>query len=231
MGSIENKGIEAVLNFKVVERKDFTFNFGVNATINKNEITGLSKTSDKNSVGILTGGIAGGTGNTVQVHTVGYPAYSFYVYKQVYNENGKPIEGAYVDRNGDGNISADDLYRYKSPNAKLYMGFNPQFTYKNWSLNMVMRASFGNYVYNNTASGAVYQNVNWSGYLLNIPTSVLKTNFVGAENVSYLLRSDYWVENALFLRMDNISLAYRFKRFMHDKVGLSLSANAQNVFG
>jgi len=230
VGSIENKGVEAVLNFKIVDRKDFTFNFGVNATINKNEITNLSKTSEKNSVGILTGGIAGGTGNTVQVHTVGYPAYSFYVYKQVYDENGKPIEGAYVDRNGDGNISADDLYRYKAPNAKLYMGFNPQFTYKNWSLNMVMRASFNNYVYNNTASGAVYQNVNWSGYLLNIPTSVLKTNFVGAENVSYLLRSDYWVENASFLRMDNISLAYRFKRFMHEKVGLSLSANAQNVF-
>lgn len=230
VGSIENTGIEAALNLKVVEREDFSFSFGVNATFNRNKITSLSKTSEKNSVGILTGGIAGGTGNTIQVHTVDYPAYSFYVYKQVYDEQGHPIEGAYVDRTGDGNISADDLYRYKSPNPKVYLGFTPKFTYKNWTLNMVMRASIGNYVYNNTASGAVYQNVNWSGYLLNIPSSVLKTNFVGASNVSYLLRSDYWVENASFVRMDNISLAYRFKRFMNEKVGLSLSANAQNVF-
>ena len=230
VGSIENTGVEAALNFKVIERKDFTFSFGVNATVNRNEITSLSKVSNESSVGILTGGIAGGTGNTIQVHTVNHPAFSFYVYQQVYDENGSPIENAFVDRNGDGNISSDDWYRYKSPNPKLFMGFSPQFTYKNWSLNMVMRANFGNYVYNNTAAGAVYQNVNWSGYLLNIPSSVLKTNFRGSDNMSDLLHSDYWVENASFARMDNISLSYRFKRFMNEKIGLNISANAQNVF-
>ncbi|WP_207436356.1 SusC/RagA family TonB-linked outer membrane protein [Sabulibacter ruber] len=228
VGSLENKGLEFGVNVKAITKPDFTWDFSFNATFNRNEITNLSKTQDTASVGQPVGGVAGGTGNTVQIHTVGYPTFSYYLFKQVYDENGRPMEGFYVDLNNDGVINEKDLYRYKSPAPLTSLGFSSQVAYKKLSMSFTMRANLGNYVFNNTRANAVSNNVTWAGYLLNIPSSYLETRFTGVDDRR--LRSDLWVENASFLRLDNINLSYDFGRVMKERVGLRLSASAQNVF-
>jgi len=228
VGNLENKGLELALNFKPVAQENFTWDFGFNATFNRNKITNLSKTQDSASVGQVAGSVAGGTNNAVQIHTVGYPTFSYYLLKQVYNEDGTPMEGFYVDLNNDGVINEQDLYRYQSPAPKASLGFNSQLAYKKWSMSFTMRANLGNYVYNNTRANAVSNNVTWPGYLLNIPSSYLETRFTGNDNNR--LRSDLWIENASFLRLDNLNFGYDFGRIMNEKAGLRLSASAQNVF-
>lgn len=228
VGSIENRGLEAVLNFNALNTENLSWDIGINGTYNENEITNLSKVQDETSVGIPVGGIGGGVGNTIQIHSVGFPRNAFYVYKQVYNENGRPIELLYADVNGDDVFNNDDFYRYKSPDPKLFFGFNSQLTYKQWYLGFVMRGSVGNYVYNNIKANAFYDNVDWIGYLLTIPSSVLDTDF--ESEVAERLYSDHFIENASFLRMDNINLAYNFGGIWNDKLNLRLSANVQNAF-
>jgi iron complex outermembrane receptor protein len=229
VGNIVNKGVEALVNFNVVDNERVGVSFGVNATYNQNTITNLSKVEDASSVGILTGGIAGGTGNTVQVHTVGYTPYSFYLYKQVYDESGRPLQGVYADLNGDGVISENDLYRSHSPAPKYILGFNSQLRYEKWSLGFVMRANVGNYMYNNVASNnGTRKNIAFTGYLNNMSTSVLATDFTG-NDPNYLF-SDYYLENASFLRMDNLNLGYNFGAMLRDKINLRVSASIQNVF-
>ncbi|RMD74184.1 MAG: TonB-dependent receptor, partial [Bacteroidetes bacterium] len=124
VGNMVNRGVELTLNGTLLQADDFNWDFGFNATWNQNEITKLTASDDPTYQGVLVGGISGAVGNTIQIHSVGYPANSFYVFEQVYDENGKPIEGLYVDRNGDGQINSEDLYRYKKPQPDLFLGFN-----------------------------------------------------------------------------------------------------------
>jgi TonB-dependent starch-binding outer membrane protein SusC len=158
---------------------------------------------------------------------VGYPANSFYVYEQVYDANGKPIEGLYVDRNGDGQITSQDKYHYKKSAPDVFMGFNSKLFWNNWDFGFAGRISLGNYVYNNVWSAtASLNNLYWSSnYLLNPNKNVLETRF---ENPTYW--SDYYVKNGSFLRMDNISLGYTFKNLNDNKMSLRLYGTAQNVF-
>lgn len=226
VGNIENKGVEFALNANPVSTSRFNWDAGFNITYNKSKITNLSKVNDPNSQGILVGVISGGVGNNVQIHTVGYAPYSFYLYKQLYDKDGKPEEGKYEDVTGDGNISNEDKVRFKSPDPKVFLGFNSQFSYDKWSLSFALRGSFGNYVYNNVSSdNGAYRNFSFSNYLTNVSSSVLKTNFATSQ-----FFSDYYLENASFVRMDNISLGYNFGRIMKNKVGLRLAASVQNVF-
>ena len=153
---------------------------------------------------VTTGGISAGTGNTVQAHAVGQPASSFYVYQQVYDKNGKPIENLFVDRNGDGVVNESDKYFYKKPTADVLMGFTSKLIYKAWDLSFSLRASFNNYVYNDVESnnsdmGTLYAP---SNFLVNRPTMVLANNFQGTGN---FYMSDYYVHNATFLKCDNIT--------------------------
>ncbi|SHN30476.1 TonB-dependent receptor [Chitinophaga sp. CF418] len=226
IGSLENRGVEFIINATPIETKDFRWDAGFNVTYNKNKILSLSKAKSDTSVGIATGGISGGTGNTIQINSVGHQINSFYVYKQVYDKNGKPIEGVYEDTNGDGAITSDDKYRYKSSNPLVYLSFNSQFNYKKWSLGFSMRSNLGNYIYNNQASNnGSYKTFQNSNYLANLSRSVLSTKFATTQ-----YWSDYYVENGSFLRMDYINLGYDFGRLMHDKLGLRLNFNVQNVF-
>lgn len=220
VGNIENKGVEFVLNASPVQRKDINWDMSFNITYNENKITNLTKVKDPNFPGVLVGGIAGGVGNTIQIHTVGYPTYSFFVYKQVYDKSGKPIEALYADLNKDGKITPEDRYRYKSPEPNVFFGFSSQLSYKKWSLGFVMRGSIGNYMYNNFNSNyGAYRAFSFPNYLSNVSSSVLNTNFR-----EFQLFSDYYVENASFLRMDNINIGYNFGKL------LRLSANVQNAF-
>jgi TonB-dependent starch-binding outer membrane protein SusC len=225
VGNIENQGLEFAVSATPIRNKDFTWDLSYNFTYNTSEITNLSKIKDPNAIGNLVGGISGGVGNTIQIHTVGYAPFSFYVYKQVYDQNGKPIEGLYVDGNKDGASNDKDKYRYKNPQPKYFMGLSSQFGYKKWSLSFAARASFDNYIYNNfNSTSGTYQNFGFPNYLGNVSSDVLNTGFTVPR-----LWSDYYIENASFVRMDNINLGYNVGK-IGKKSTLRVSANVQNVF-
>jgi TonB-dependent starch-binding outer membrane protein SusC len=225
VGNIENKGLEFSLNASPIRGKNFTWDLAYNFTYNESKITNLSKIKDPNAVGNLVGGISGGVGNTIQVHTVGYAPSTFYVYKQVYDQNGKPIEGLYVDMNKNGVSNEQDKYRYKNPQPKYFMGLSSQFGYKKWSLSFAARASFDNYMYNNfNSNSGTYQNFGFPNYLGNVSRDVLTTGFTVPR-----LWSDYYIENASYVRMDNINLGYNVGRIFRNST-LRVSANVQNVF-
>jgi len=183
---------------------------------------------DPSFKGNPTGRISGATGQTIEINSVGYQPQAYFVFKQVYDEKtGKPIEGLYDDVNRDGAINDNDKYRYKSPFAPYTMGLTNNLSYKNWSLNMVFRANIGNYLYNNIQSdlGVTRNILNPLVFIQNAPAAALKTGFV---NNQY--QSDYYIENASFLKMDNIGLTYNAGKVFNNKVGLILGANCQNVF-
>lgn len=209
IGDLENRGVELSINTIPYQANKVTWELGANFTANRNKITRLQATDDPNYRGIAVGGIDGGVGNTIQIHSVGYPANSFYVYEQVYSEDGLPIEGLYVDRNGDGQITPADQYRYRNPVANLLMGFYTNLTVGRFDISAGGRASFGNYVYNNgqsnqTAFNNLYRS---TGYLDNIQSSYTGIGF----NVPQYF-SDHFVQDASFLRFDHVTLGYNFAK-------------------
>jgi TonB-dependent starch-binding outer membrane protein SusC len=224
VGNLENKGAEFSINGKIIEKTDLEWQVGFNATYNVNKITKLTAVDDPKYKGVLVGGTGGGVGNTIQIHSVGYPSYAFYVQQQVYNVDGTPIEGLYVDRNKDGVINGDDRYRYKKPAPTVFMGFSSLLRYKQFDLNLNGRISLDNYVYNNVAAGATYANVAASGYLSNRPKYVTASNF---ENSQYY--SDYYMENGSFLKLDNLSVGYNFNSLLQNKLKARVSLTAQNL--
>lgn len=226
VGTLEVKGLEVNLTGRPISTEDSFWEIGFNLSHNVNEITKLTTVDDPNYIGVETGGIAGGTGNTVQIHSVGYPRSSFYVFEQVYDEEGNPIEGLYVDRNDDGVINDDDKYRYHSPDPDVTLGLSSRFEYQNWDASFSARANLGNYVYNNVASSnSFYSDMLYTQYIRNAPTSIFDTNFSTEQ-----FHSDHYVENASFLRMDNITLGYTFGNLFEGISSLRLSAAVQNAF-
>ena len=228
IGNMQNSGVEFTLDLKPVVTKDWNWDFNFNVATNKNKITKLTVTDDPNYPGILVGGISGGVGNTVQVQSVGYPMNSFYVYQQVYDANGNPIEGLYVDRNHDGKITDADRYRYKSANPDVTFGVSTTLKFKQWTLATAGHASIGNYMYDNIASNrGVYNNLYRpeGPYLGNVTTSVYDVNFT---NQQYL--SDYYVKNASFFKLDYLTLSYSFGNVIKSTTDLRLSFTVNNVF-
>ena len=148
-----------------------------------------------------------------------------------YDENGKPIQNAFVDRNNDGQITEADRYlTHKSPMAKVYMGFSSQFSYKKWDLGFNLRANFGNYVYNGVASGnSTSNNYGGKGFITNLYNGFQDTGFT-LLNTSEQMASDYFLENASFLKMDNLTLGYSFQNLFAAKLSGRISASVQNVF-
>lgn len=224
VGSLKNTGAEFSLNLIPISKQDMSLNLGFNFTYNKNEITKLLLTDDPAYIGILYGD--GMTGQK-QVTRVGYPAYSFFVNKQVYDSNGNPIEGLYVDLSGKGgtvNGNNADKYIYHNPVADVLLGFSFRFNYKNFDLSASSRASLGNYVYNQIAAGSSYDQMYQIGYWKNFPTYLNDTKFVKRQ-----FTSDYFVENASFFKLDNITAGYNFNNII-DKMNARLSFTVQNVF-
>ncbi len=227
IGSLENKGVEFTITGKPVSTKDFTWDISYNATYNNNKITKLTGTGANTPV--TDRNISSGTGNYVQVQQVNFPAYSYFVYQQVYDANQKPIEGLYVDRNGDGKINDNDRYYHHNPAPDVTMGLSSKLVYKEFDFGVSLRASLGNYVYNDVAANRANVGASgvWStsGFFVNKPTSALKTNFVGKTNWYF---SDYYVQNASFVRVDNITVGYTFKNLFHVISSGRLSATVQN---
>lgn len=210
VGNLENKGVEASINVIAIDNKDWTWDFGLNYTWNKNKITKLTASSDPEYVGVLTGGISGGVGNTIQVQQVGKPMNSFYVYQQVYDKNGKPIEGEYVDRNADGIINDKDLYVYHKASPDIYLGFNTTLRYKKWTLSAAARAAFGNYVYNNIASkNSMLADLWTNSFISNVVDGAVENGF---QQGQYL--SDMYVKRADYFKLDKVTLAYNFTDYL-----------------
>lgn len=225
LGNFTTQGVEFAITGDIIRSNSgLNWNANYNVTFLGQEITNLALDAD-----ILVGGIAGGVGNTIQIHRVGFAPYMFHVYKQVYDENGKPIEGGYADLNGDNQINQDDRYLHKNGIPDLTMGFLSNFSYRNFDLSFNLRAAFGHYIYSNVNStGAQLANIQLNNVLSNIPVSTLDTEFQTTENV---ILSDYWLEKGDYLKLDNITLGYRFKNPPIKQVkNLRVSAGVQNVF-
>ena len=226
VGNMQDKGAELSINAKIINTNDIAWSAGVNATINRNKITNLSEVPNPNYPGLPVGNISGGIGTYIQLDQIGYPKNSFFTYQQVYNANGKPLDGVYVDRNGDGIINSSDLYVGQSPDPQEYFGINSELRVKKWSAGFSARASLGNYVYNNVASSTGFVSSLLNPISLNNGSSnVLQTGFANAQ---YL--SDYYIQNASFFRMDNIHIGYNFGRVLKNTGDLRITGNVQNVF-
>lgn len=231
IGSLKNSGLEIMVNAHPVVTKDFSWTVNYNFTYNKNEITKLTTGSDFSLAG---SSISAGLSNQVQVNKVGYAANSFYVYQQVYDEKGKPIEGLFVDRNADGVINADDKYVYKKPTADVTMGLTNKFIYKNWDFSFTLRASLNNYLYYDFLSG--HANVSKTGIYANsaFNNTTAEAIRLGFQGKTDYYMSDYFVRNASFLRCDNINLGYSFNHLFatdsYNGVGGRVFVLVQNPF-
>lgn len=236
IGSLSNMGVEVAMDWKVIRTNDWFWSLNYNFTYNHNKITDLTGGADP-SYFVPTGGISSGISNNVQAHAVGHPASSFYVYQQVYDENGKPIEGLVVDRDGNGVITENDKYFYKSPAAPVTMGLSSRLEYKNWDFGFTLRASLGNYVFNDFEAGAsncnpaeISKEIGGGWYQTNRPLMVLDKNW---QTYDWVL-SDYFVHNASFLKCDNITLGYTFQNLFkggnYQGISGRIYATASNVF-
>ncbi|OIQ30085.1 MAG: SusC/RagA family TonB-linked outer membrane protein [Bacteroidetes bacterium MedPE-SWsnd-G2] len=224
VGSTRSKGIEVAINGTAIQKEDITWDLGFNVTFQDVEITKLSLGDDPNFF-ISQGGISGGTGNTIQLWKDGLDPSTFYVYRQVYDSDGKPIEGAYVDVNGDNQITEADKQAYKKATPDAYVGLTSNFTWKNLDFNFTFRGSFGNYVYNNVASNNGTTRTITDAPSNNYPnahSSVLDTGF---QNSQFF--SDYYVQRADFVKLDNISVGYLVPG---EKLDFRASLTATNIW-
>lgn len=225
VGNVDSKGIEVSLNATPVQTKDWEWNLSYNFTWQNMKVKNLSLTQGGSQTNVKVGPSI--DAYQFQVLSEGYEPYMFYVYHQLYDsETGKPIEGAYADLNGDGEINDGDLYRYHSPAPKYIMGLSTSLRYKQLTLGMSFRANIDNYVYNGMGmSTGAWETVSYNNSQLNnLNTSFLKTGF---KTRQYL--SDYYVENASFLKLDNLSLSYNVGK-INKWASLTVSAMVQNVF-
>ena len=223
IGQFTSRGVEFSIGTQAINTEKFSWDLNYNFSINETKIDELAGRQD-----IEVGGISGGTGSRAQVHSEGYAPYSFYAYKQLYNEEGAPIEGAYADLNQDGTVNSLDRYIYKKPNENINMGLQSSMKYNKFDLTFNLRVKIGNYMYNNVnSSRAQYNLLQATEALGNVPTSVLESNFNETSNV---LLSDYYIENASFLKMDNMNLGYTFDKFKNERANIRLWTGVQNVF-
>ena len=223
IGDMNIKGIEFSINYDVVRNENFNWNVGFNATSYERRI-------DQIALGTpILSGFAPGTGGTSQISQEGFTPNSFFVYKQLYSADGSPIEGAFADINGDGQINGDDRYIYKNGDPDLLLGFNTSLNYKSFDLSFNLRASFGNRIYNAVkADRSTFSRIE-NGVLENISPNVLFTEFVQPNNEASVL-SDMYIENGSFLRMDYATIGYTFKNWLGGKASVRLFSAVQNPF-
>jgi len=223
VGETTSKGLEFSLNGDIIKKEDFNWDLGFNITFQDVEITKLNLSGDP-SFFIPQGGIAGGVGNNIQLWRPGLDPSTFFVFRQVYDTNGNPIEGAYVDVNGDNQITEADRQAYKKATPDIFTGLTSNLNYKNLDFNFTFRGSFGNYVYDNVASdrGNITTVNNAPGdYYANAHSSVLDTNFNNQR-----LFSDYYIRSADFVKLDNVSIGYLVPG---EKITFRVSLTATNV--
>lgn len=231
IGEMENKGVEFALNFIPVRTKDWNLSIGFNGTFQDTKFTKLNNTNDPNYA-VYQGKPSKGTGGSdLVMHTVGCSPYTFYTFQQLYDAAGNPIQNAFVDRDGDGQITQSDRYNTgKSPMPDFFFGLNLKLSYKNWDFGFNGHGSIGNYAFNDyfSANSTADFDVN-SGILSNYATTVKKTGWV-LPNSGEQWYSDLFLEDASFFRMDDINLGYTFRNVGKSKTTIRLAAGVQNVF-
>ncbi len=229
IGSMVNKGVEFEFNAVAIDTRDWTWSIGANVAYNTTKITKLTASSN-DKAGVPTGPISGAVDSKIQMHQVGYAPNAYYVYQQVYDMDGRPIEGAYVDRSGDGRITADDMYYYKKPAADFTFGLNTTLSYKNWTFAASGHGSTGNWVYNNVASNNEKIMDLWlNGFAANRVNSAVWSDFKDGQFLT-----DYYIKDASFFKIDNITLGYTFPQIyksakLDRAMGLNIFATVQNV--
>ncbi|WP_396210181.1 SusC/RagA family TonB-linked outer membrane protein [Flavobacterium sp.] len=222
IGDMENRGIEFALNLTPIKTDNFEWNINYNIGFNHNEVI---KLPDNQPVG----GISTGVGNNVQMHAEGEQPYSFFVYKQIYDASGVPIEGAFADLNGDGQINDSDKYFYNDPFADILMGINTDFRYKNWDMAIISRVSLGNYIYNDVKASKGILDLavpSTNDYITNLHTDYLTSGFTTISDVTAL--SDHFIEDGSFFKIDNISIGYTAKQISKG-VDARFYGSVQNV--
>lgn len=229
VGSLRNKGIEFALNVIPVQTKDWNLSIGFNGTFQDTKFTKLNSTDDPNYYE-NTSGISHGTGAYVGRHQIGYAPYSYWVFQQLYDNEGMPIQNAFVDRNGDGVINTDDKYCVGSPNPKFFYGLNLKLSYKDWDFGFNGHGSAGYTVFNDFASNnsTAYFDIN-AGNLPNFAQAVKRTGFKALSGDNQFI-SDLYIENASFFRLDDINLGYTFRNLGKWEGNIRLAAACQNVF-
>lgn len=225
VGETVSRGIELGINVTPIKTKDFSWDVSANFTLSDVKITKLTLTDDPNFPGQLVGGIAGGVGNTIQINSLNAEPGSFYVLKQIVDASGNPLEGVYVDLNGDNIINDSDKYRFQSGTPDAFFGFTSSMSYKKLDFNFTLRGSLGNYMYNNfrSANGYGQAILNQIGdYYGNGSVDAINTGFINNQQFS-----DLYVENASFMKLDNVSLGYTIP---FEKITLRASLIGQNLF-
>jgi iron complex outermembrane receptor protein len=225
-GSFSTKGLEFNLNADVVKGDNFNWNVNFNATKFERRIESLPAGQTE----VFLGGSGAGFGGTSLIRRVGFTPDSFFVYKQLYNTDGSPLDGAFADLNGDGIVNENDRYLYKNADPDAVFGFSSNMNYKNFDFSFFLRASIGNRILNQVNATRAYSDyaVNNDGQLANIPNSFNNTGF--AVPTGLIALSDIYVENGSFLRMDNITLGYTFPEWLEGKASLRLFTGVQNAF-
>ncbi len=232
IGTMKNEGVEFGINAVAVQTQDFSWEVGYNLTWNTSNITKLTANFNPDYEGIVAATAPYGTNVVLSRHQVGQTPYNFWLFEQVYDENGNAIQNAVVDRNKDGQITdADRYFTGKSALADYYMGFSSQFKYKNWDMGFNLRASIGNYAFNaaNADNGSL-NNFGNQGFLTNYNKRAVEyTGFTATSSIDQKC-SDLFLEDASFLKMDNITLGYSFAKFASLPISGRVSASVQNVF-
>lgn len=222
VGDMSNKGIEILLNLDVIRNKNFTWNTSINLAHNKNKITKLSNdlySTDRVYVGDPW--IRGASGVTSHVVEEGYPVGQFFMLKcDGVDENGKFI---IEDINGDGQITDDDRTYCGDAQPDLTYGWNNTFSWKNWDASFFIRGTIGNKVLNNPV--AAYGN----------NTYISGSNAMKNDNLMTMRENSrvcsYYIEDASFARLDNMSIGYTFNTKKIDWLEKArVYVAAQNLF-
>jgi len=224
VGNVSSKGVELAINANIIDTADWSWTATFNATWQENKITNLSVVPGTEVADTPVGYMEA---TPVMVYKTGYSPRTFKVYKQIYDpETGLPVEGLYADLNGDGRITADDQYYYHHASPDWIFGLSTSLRYKKWTLSTALRAQVGNYIYNGYAANmGAWECVSWNtGQVNNLSQSFLETQFQRRQYAS-----DHYVENASFLKMDNLQLSYNFGKIARN-LDLHVSAMVQNVF-
>jgi iron complex outermembrane receptor protein len=231
VGNMENKGVELSLGAVVLQKNDLTWDAGFNITWQSTKITKLAVGDDPDYY-VAQGNVSIGTGSSIQLHKVGHTPYTFFTYQQLYKPDGMPLQNALVDRNNDGIITEADKYiPGMKPTPDVFFGLNSKVTYKNWDLGFNAHASFGNWLFNayyagNSTPVGDFMSQN---FLVNLSTTVKKSGFTQS-NGSGQPFSDYFLENASFFRMDDITLGYTFNNIAKTKLNIRTAFTVQNAF-
>jgi len=231
IGNMENKGLEFTLNFIPIQTADWHWSIGGNLTLQDTRITKLTTLQTEGYLGVTTGSGMGGTGGYSSLHREGFSPYTFYMFQQLYDNDGNPVQNGLVDRDGDGEITDADRYVTGfSPTPDAFFGINTQFRYKNWDLGLNGHGSIGNYVINGVAMGySTSYSDDWNkGYLNNVSKEYLVEGWTAPSenNQKY---SDMFIENASFFRIDDINLGYTFDDLKFAK-SIRIAASVQNVY-